>query len=287
MVEIVKKFAHRRDLHQSPMYADVMRGLDWVIEKNGKTQIFLRHLGPFAIAKIQRPGAIDSKWFTQIRRQYRTLTTYIEPSLTMPPYPKKGIGVEPFAHSQSSLIDLTLSEKDLISSFTQKTRYNITRNLKKGIVTTRTIPLGKETATDLKEFFSLRGQWSHKKNVVGYPESLLRIVIKSFRANGHLHCAYIDSQLIGALLILMNDKVATYYTALANNDGYAAFAPTLLTWHAFLHAKKSGCDIFDFGGTYDPRYPAMYKHWKGFTKFKEGFNPIPVTYPATSLHLGW
>ena len=46
-----------------------------------------------------------------------------------------------------------------------------------------------------------------------------------------------------------------------------------------LQSKAEGCQIFDFGGVYDERYPKTYKGWKGFTVFKEGFSPLPVVFP--------
>jgi lipid II:glycine glycyltransferase (peptidoglycan interpeptide bridge formation enzyme) len=81
--------------------------------------------------------------------------------------------------------------------------------------------------------------------------------------------------------------VATYYAAYAAPAGYKQFAPTLLTWTAMQVAKGRSCDIFDFGGIYDPRYPKMYKNWQGFTKFKSGFHHTTLSYPPTTLQLFW
>jgi len=115
----------------------------------------------------------------------------------------------------------------------------------------------------------------------------LQAVFTSYRDHATLHTAYLGDELIASLLILMHDRVATYYAAFATPEGYHQFAPTLLTWKAIQTAKENGCDVFDFGGIYDARYPGMYKKWQGFTKFKEGFNPTPLLYPRTYLKLFW
>lgn len=270
------------------MHADVMREIGWKVESNKGSQLFYRKLGPLAIAKIQRPASLNLTWIKDFRRAHKTLTTYIEPSLaTTDMDPIKGFSVEPFAHSCTSLIDLVPAESDILKSFSQKTRYNIVHTLKKGEIRIETIGLKDLSSTQKQAFLDLHNTWSKKKNVVGYPLSLLNAILKCHGETGDLHFCYLDTKLVGALLILYHDQVATYYAAFALDVGYTSFSPTLLTWTAIQVAKQRGCDIFDFGGIYDPRYPKMYKRWQGFTKFKSGFNPTVVSYPATTLQLFW
>ena len=52
----------------------------------------------------------------------------------------------------------------------------------------------------------------------------------------------------------------------------------VLVWEAFKLAKKRGCQIFDFEGIYDERFPKAGTAWKGFTKFKEGFGGEKVVF---------
>lgn len=270
------------------MHADVMREIGWEVDSVAGSQLFYRPLGPLTIAKIQRPKTLDLRSISEFRKSHKTFTTYIEPGLNSPELGKiKGLLVEPFAHSCTSLIDLVPAESDILKSFSQKTRYNIVHTLKKGEIKIKTIPLNELTTTQKKAFLYLHDTWSKKKNVVGYPLSLLNAIIKCHKNTGDLHFCYLGDELVGALLILYYDRVATYYAAFALGSGYSTFAPTLLTWSAIQTAKQRGCEIFDFGGIYDPRYPKMYKRWQGFTKFKSGFNPTVVSYPPTTLQLFW
>lgn len=286
MSDLVSIFASRLDLHQSTYHATVMRKIGWCVDGKPGSQIYYRTIGPLSVAKYQRANSIDTQRINGFRKRHKTLTTYIEPHLNST-Y-DKGLSVEPFAHSTTSLINLAQSEKSLLSSFSQKTRYNITHSLKKSQVTISSIPLSKISQEHKTDFFSLHAEWSKRKNVIGYSRELLEAILSSFGSDSTLHLAYDHEQNPqGALLILTNDSVSTYYAAFSTMTGYSLYVPTLLTYQAMLTAKNNGSDIFDFGGTYDPRYPRMYKKWQGFTKFKAGFNPTTITYPSTKLLLFW
>ncbi len=265
-----------------------MKEIGWHVEGKVGSRIFYRSLGPLTIAKIQRPRQIDFGWLKKFRKTHRTLTTYIEPGLTTKlPTGKLGISVEPYAHSCSSLVDLSGDSQKILESFSQKTRYNIVHTLKKNDISITTVALNKLSQKQTDEFFTLHESWSKQKNVIGHPLYLLQAILKCYGQSGDLHLCYKGSTLVGSLLILYHNHVATYYAAFASDDGYHLYAPTLLTWTAMQTAKAKGCDIFDFGGIYDPRYPKMYKNWQGFTKFKSGFNPTVVSYPPTTLQLFW
>ncbi len=270
------------------MHKELMDLIGWeTIELAKGSQLFLRKLGPLTLAKMQRPKKIDLDRLNLLRREKHIFTLYLEPGLSHDTKTKLGWPVEPFAHSKTSLIDLARSEKALLDSFSQKTRYNITHSLKKNLLTLRATPLSKLSAQQREDFFALHDSWSKRKNVIGYSTQLLDAVLASYAAHGTLHTAYLGTELQATLLILYHDHVATYYAAFCTPTGYHTFAPTLLAWQAIQTAKSNGCDIFDFGGIYDERYPNMYKKWKGFTKFKEGFRPTPILYPSTYLKLFW
>lgn len=284
MSDLVAKFASRLDLHQSSYHANVMHKIGWVVDGSPGTQIYYRPLGLISVAKYQRAKVVDEDRLTHFRHTHKTLTTYIEPGLNT--VYNKGFSVEPFAHSTTSLINLAQNEKGLLSSFSQKTRYNINHTLKTAKISITSTPLPKLKTEQKNTFFSLHSEWSKRKNVIGYSRQLLTAILSCFDHDSYLHLAYDKKRNpLGALLILCNDSVSTYYAAFSTEAGYTLYAPTLLTWQAMLTAKDRGSDIFDFGGTYDPRYPKMYKKWQGFTKFKAGFNPTTIQYPPTKLRL--
>ena len=290
MQDLITRFRSRHDLHQSRMHASAMKGIGWETYGKPGEQIFLRRFGPLVTAKMQRPQKFDTDYLRQFRKTYKTLGFYLEPGLNSTitgSYKWLGFHIEPFAQSKTSLVDLSLAKEDLLKSFSQKTRYNINYALKKNIVKIKSFPLNKISSQANDDFLSLRSDWSKRKQVIGYPEDFLRAIMTGYKDHGWLHLAYINKVAEAALLVLENDRVATYYCAFSSLAGYHHFAPTLLTWVSMLTAKEAGCDIYDFGGIYDPRYPKMYKKWLGFTKFKDGFHPTYVEYPPSHVQFFW
>lgn len=269
------------------MHARVMEDIGWEVMGKSGCKVFIRRLGPFSIGKIQRPEKIDLYYLSHLRKSQHILTLYLEPGLKHQGESKLGIATEPFAHSRTSLLDLSLSDKDLLASFNQNTRRNLSHASKNKSLSIESIELSDLNDKHRTEFLSLHDSWTKLRHTYGYPVNFMRAVLKNYAGHGHLHLAYENGVATALLLALYHDGVTTYHTAFSTEAGYKCAAPTLLTWTAIKSGKKVGCDILDFGGIYDPRYPKMYKNWQGFTKFKEGFRPTVVDYPPTSLKLFW
>jgi lipid II:glycine glycyltransferase (peptidoglycan interpeptide bridge formation enzyme) len=230
------------------MYASLMRLIGWQVEGKPGSRIFYRPLGPICVAKIQRPKKIDLAWLKEFRHSHHTLTTHLEPGLSNPlSNTELGITVEPFAHSSTSLVDLSPSQTTILASFSQKTRYNIVRTLKKNELSITTTQLGKLSAKQLLDFSLLQTEWAKQTKVIGHPAYLLDAVFASFAQSGDLHLCYLGKDLVGSLLVLYHNSVATYYAAAANDRGYHTYAPTLLTWAAIQQAQMVGCDILTLG----------------------------------------
>jgi lipid II:glycine glycyltransferase (peptidoglycan interpeptide bridge formation enzyme) len=283
---IIDKFAAHPDIHQTKNYSKFMQLLGWKVVGKLGGQVFIRQIGPLRVAKIQRANSLTPDLLKQIRKDNHLLLTYVEPGINSPKI-DTGWHVEPFAHSKTSLIDLTPSQDDIIQSFKPRARYNITRNSKNQKLKLTTLALSDLTLEAQADFLACQKAWSKRKHIYGYDQKHLESILLAFKSAGWLHLAYHQGECIAALLVLHNDPVATYYAAFSDPLGYKLYAPTLLTWEAIRSAKSCGATILDFGGIYDPRYPKMYKKWTGFTKFKEAFKPTAVTYPETKLLLGW
>ncbi len=300
-------------MHQTPMYAQVMRDLGWLVIGKPGAQTFVRKIGPVAVAKIQRPSTFNLEELDEIRRKYRTILMQIEPSLSMKvgqklikfpqTYDKqadisqwmnqmKVVGltkhVSPLAHSATSIIDLSLSEKELLAKMKRSTRYNIGLAKRNKNLTIYTISLRKFTQKNREDFFQVLTEWSKRKGIYGFESKLMSAVLSAFNAESWCHFGEIDGRLESIALILKFGKVSFYYCAVSSEKGYSYRMPTALVWEAIITGKKLGCEFFDLGGIYDPRYPNMYKRWNGFTTFKEGFEPIPFLYPRSfRLRTGW
>lgn len=283
---LIDRFLNHQDLHQSLPHSKSLADIGWTTEKiNKKDQIFFRPFGPINIAKFQRPETLDLEAVDHFRKKHKTLTLYLEPKKDSGLPKNIGFKSTPFAHSSTSLIDLTLKNEGLLATFNQNTRRNLRSS--NTDLTVKSIPLADLTQSHILDLYTLQDNWYKQKKALTYPKEFLNSVLSNYKGHGHLHFAYYQNTPCAFLLTLYWDRVATYYLACANTLGYKIAAPTKLTWEAFQVSKQEGCEIFDFGGIYDPRYPKLYKNWQGFTKFKEGFRPTFISYPETRLLFFW
>ena len=293
-------FATKHDLHQTPMHAQIMRDIHWQVYGKPGNQVFVRRIGPVAFAKAQHFDTFDPNFLWFVQKKERVLLFQLEPAVALQ-YGKKKLtylpghhavwdttlaryGIKkqctPLAHSKTMLIDLRLSEAQLLSQMKQKMRYNIGLTQRKGLLKLSRISFAKCTPAVLQELFDLQKKWRRSRpHALSFPEDFLHHFVRNFTVHGHVYTAHLGNILAAALYVPVWEKMATYYCACALPEGFASHAPTALTWYAMLQSKAEGCQIFDFGGVYDERYPKTYKGWKGFTVFKEGFSPLPVVFP--------
>lgn len=307
---LFERFSKQIDMHQTVMYAQVMEQIGWKVIGKPGSQTFVRKIGPIGVAKIQRPSVLHLDELDEIRRSYHTILMQVEPSLSMKigqklikfpeTYDKhtdisqwkshlRAVGlakhVSPLAHSATSIIDLTLSEKEILEKMKRSTRYNIGLTKRNTNLKIFTIPLRDFTQRNHKDFFQILTDWSKRKHIYGFETKLMRTVLSAFNNESWCHFGAIDETLESIALILKVGKVMYYYCAVSSEKGYVNRVPTALVWEAIANGNKLGCEFFDFGGIYDPRYSSTYKQWIGFTTFKEGFGPTPFLYPL-SLRLG-
>ena len=306
-------FSEQTDIHQTPMYAQVMRDLGWFVIGPPGTQTFVRKIGPIAVAKIQRPSVLHLEELDEIRKKYHTILMQVEPSLRMrvgqkfikfpQTYDKqtdisqwmnqiKAAGLtknaSPLAHSATSIIDISLSKKQLLSKMKRVARYNIGVTNKKTNLKIYTIPIRGFTQKNHEKYFRILAEWSNRKHVYGFEPKLMKAILSAFNAESWCHFGEINGKLESTALILKVGKVMVYYCAVSSEEGYTNRVPTALIWEAIVTGKKLGCEFLDFGGIYDPRYIDTYKRWVGFTTFKEKFAPTPFLYPSSfRLGTGW
>jgi len=265
------------DLRQSSQYANYIESIGWKVEKIDKTYIFLKKiplLGWFA--KIQRPAILNNKIINFIEKKYHPFQFSIEPvdqkSLDLITDHHFQISNSPSLPTKTLVLDLKKSEKELLKSFSQKTRYNITR-----LVTKKSIKV--EKSTNILDFTNFWRQNFEKKRFPFFSQQNNIIALsKSFSKNSLILLAKKDKKTIAGLFILIHNKKAYYMYAASNDEGRSNYAPTFLTWNAIQLTKKLGCTQFDFDGIYDERFPIS--SWQGFTKFKKGFGGKEIKYPG-------
>ena len=239
------------DLRQSAEYAEFMRALGWQVERGA----FIKKLPclPWRVAKIQRQKKFNLPKATWVKIEpawgdatdYRTLGFKPDKNGMLP--------------RQTVWLDLTKSEKQLLTAMHPKTRYNIKKFKINNLQLTIT----------LEEFYKIYHDNCRRQKFWGLNFNQLKCFINCFGNKARL----LTTKEAG-LLILIHDRVAYYSHNGATILGKKQFHPTLLIWQAILLAKKLGCKKFDFEGIDE-------KRWPGFTRFKLSWGGQAITYPTT------
>lgn len=173
-------------------------------------------------------------------------------------------------------VDLTLSEEELLKSFESKTRYNIRYAGRQGVVVeeddsekafSRYLKLTDETAkrqnffAHTRRYHELMWKTLHTDMIERGEEPMARLLTAKY--NGEIITTWI--------LFVWKDFL--YYPYGASTDKYKnVMANNLMMWEAIKLGKKLGLKTFDLWGR---------EEGKGFTKFKEGYNPKVIEFLGT------
>lgn len=166
-------------------------------------------------------------------------------------------------------IDLTKSEEELSKSFSSKTRYNIRLAQKHGLTVS-------EDNSDkaFEKYLKLTRETVERQGFYAHTEKYHRLMWKILRPVNiaHLLVAKHKGEIITTWILFVYNGFL-YYPYGASTEKYKnLMANNLMMWEAIRFGKKLGLKTFDLWG----REPG-----KGFTKFKEGYNPQVVEFLGT------
>lgn len=166
-------------------------------------------------------------------------------------------------------IDLTPSEEDLLKSFSGKTRYNIRVAQRNGVKVS-------EDNSDkaFERYLDLTRETVRRQGFYAHTEKYHRLMWETLKKAGiaHLLTAVYKNEII-TTWILLSWKDFLYYPYGASTEKYKnVMANNLMMWEAIKFGKKLGLTTFDLWGR---------EAGKGFTKFKEGYNPHVVEFLGT------
>jgi lipid II:glycine glycyltransferase (peptidoglycan interpeptide bridge formation enzyme) len=266
------------DIRQSPPYANFMKLLGWRTEKIGNGQVFVRKFPLIgSIIKVQRiKPPIPFLQIEKLAKRRRAFLIEIDQEKSATGNFKKygyKINKRPYFPTKTIQIDLTRNEEEIFNSFSEAKRRAVRRAIKNGIIV--------KEANSYKEFLWLKKKSLLEKFVLPImAEKEIKTLWQAFWPNnGKIILAYFKNQPVAGIFLLHYNKVAYYWLAASTKLGKKLFAPTLLVWETLKIAKKLGCQVFDFEGIYDQRFPV--KSWLGFTKFKQGFEGKEIFYPPS------
>lgn len=167
-------------------------------------------------------------------------------------------------------IDLTKSEEELLASFESKTRYNIRLSERKGV------KVEEETGDKaFEKYLELTAETTKRDNFFAHNRHYHKLMWETLKGKiAHLLTAKFENEIIVTWILFESDGFLYYpYGGSTHNPKYKnLMASNLMMWEAIKFGKKLGLTTFDLWG----REPG-----KGFTKFKEGYNPKVVEFVGT------
>lgn len=183
------------------------------------------------------------------------------------------------------VLDVRPSEEELLTSFKQKTRYNIRVAEKKGVtVQVDDTPAAFERYLTLTEETTKRqGFYAHGSK---YHRAMWRILGNNQIPNSnnqlsaHLLVAKYQGEIITTWVLFKFGDTLYYPYGASTRLHREVMANNLVMWEAIKLAKKWGLSYLDMWGALgpdaDPKDP-----WYGFHTFKAGYNPRQVEYIGT------
>jgi peptidoglycan pentaglycine glycine transferase (the first glycine) len=173
------------------------------------------------------------------------------------------------------LVDLNLSEDELLGRMKQKTRYNIRLAERKGVK----VRIG--DVSDLEMLYRLYAETSIRDGFVIRDEAYYRAVWETFLQAGMAELLIAELQSPGvppeplAGLLLFHFAGRAWYLFGMSSERQRQLMPNyLLQWEAMRRAKNAGCQVYDLWGAPD-HLNENDRLW-GVYRFKEGLGGYVV-----------
>lgn len=188
------------DSFQSPAYREFLRQLGWIVEDLGRGQVgyvmrlkFFPLVSVMGIPRVEDPIALSLA--DQVARQYRSLVVVVAPKIIVGSNEAALWEKELRAHGyywhtcallppKTLVLDLGLSEMDLLRQMKPITRYNIRLSQRRG-VTTKVVN-GSTIATNVKyidEFYTVYHQNCQRIGLKSIPRKQIEMMFKTLREN--------------------------------------------------------------------------------------------------------
>lgn len=182
------------------------------------------------------------------------------------------------------ILDLSLSEDELLSAMHPKTRYNIHLAERKGVV------IRKEKNSEI--FIALNAETVKRDGFHSHPEAYYREMVKMpicRRLTAHY-----GSQAVASNIWIGFGDTFTYLHGASSSLNRNVMAPYFLQWEGIRLAKSLGYRYYDFWGIAPPAVESAGGQttclngftwetdhpWTGVTRFKVGFGGTLRSYPG-------
>lgn len=219
-----------------------------------------------ALATLLREGRRQRWWMIQIAPELSNSDMVNKNLLSLGLRPQLGVAWA------SGLIDLNLSEEELIGNLNRRWKRALRKVSESGV----TVKYEEITGLRLEELLGSYTDLQQRNDFTGINTSLIEVLSK-LKSSDWACNLYVASRVnedseteeLGYRLCIHHGNTVTDFVVSTNEKGRKTEANTALYWHAILHAKNIGCDWFDIGGLSEVSTP------KGIADFKKGLNSAP------------
>lgn len=199
----------------------------------------------------------------------------IEPAVKIAPETMKSLGLvrsHELEPEHTWVIDLTISQEDLLKGIEERKRKQWKNHEKKGVIIRKT-----KDAEEVGVLSEMLRKVGERNNFTPQDENHIKNQMKSGFAT--LYIAEFEGKPIAASLVYDGDGVRYAVHAGADAEHKKLAAGTILSVEEMVEAQANGAREFDFWGmttSEDPKHP-----WYGFTQYKKSFGGRQVDYAGT------
>lgn len=162
-------------------------------------------------------------------------------------------------------IDLTRPEEELLKSFSSKTRYNIKLAQKHGVK----VEIDNSDQA-FEKYLELTDETNKRQGFYSHTHKYHRLMWKHLKGKvANILAAKYNNEIVSTWVLFNSDKFLYYPYGASTNKYKEVMANNLMMWEAIIFGKSKKLKTFDLWGR---------EEGKGFTRFKEGYNPEVVEF---------
>jgi peptidoglycan pentaglycine glycine transferase (the first glycine) len=170
------------------------------------------------------------------------------------------------------LLDINLSDDEILAQMKQKTRYNIRLASRKGVLVSPT--------KEILKFYDMMQVTGERDSFGVHSFEYYKKAYDLFYKDGQceLFFAEFEGNLLAAVMVFINQKRAWYFYGASSNQHRNLMAPYAAQWEAIRWARSKGCMEYDLWGVPDKKYKDLEAEFTsrgdglwGVYRFKRGF----------------
>jgi len=198
-----------------------------------------------------------------------------------------------FQPEHTLILDLNMSEDEILAQMKQKGRYNIRLAEKKNVTVRISDPKDKKQfQKDIHRYFEILNETTSRDGFHGHDENFYKTMIETLFPSAKLYIAEYEGEILAGIIVTFFKDTAIYYYGASSNIHRELMAPYLLQWQAIKDAKSQNYKYYDFLGIAPPN--AISHPWAGVTEFKKKFGGKEISYKSPMefsfnkiLHIGY